>query len=184
METITLLIEEHKNIKRVLKVLRETCLQILDHGEVDFETFYTVLDFLKNYAERHHNEEEDVLLKKMEEELDETATRDSIKGIFAEHQLGQHYIAKLENALERVESGEKDARLDIIANAVAYSDLADEHINKENNAIYTYAEEHLSSEAIEEIEKKVREIERIAGKDHMQDKYIKIIDDLETRLAF
>ena len=181
METISLLMDEHKNIQRVLKVSRKLCLKILYDGEVDYEAFDVIIDFLKNYADRHHHSEEDILLRKMEDELDET---DQIEKMFAEHDLAKVFVANLEQALERVKEGEEDSKLDVIANAVAYADLLNRHIEKENNIIYKYAETNLSQEALDEVERKVREIEKVAGEKKITSKYTKILDNLEVRTAF
>ena len=43
-----------------------------------------------------------------------------------------------------------DARLDIIANSISYTDLLDRHIEKENNVIYKFANNTLSQKVKKE----------------------------------
>lgn len=99
MNVIALMKEEHKYIKWMLAVIRKLCVQILDGAEVDFESFYKATDFIRNYADKHHhNKEEDILFNKMEE------------------------------ALQRVKEGDRDARVDVIANAVLVDELEREAV--------------------------------------------------------
>ncbi len=64
-----------------------------------------------------------------------------------EHDLSRLYIANLEKALDEYENGNDEARLDIIANAISYTDLLDRHIEKENNALYKFANNMLTEKA-------------------------------------
>ncbi|SKC48707.1 hemerythrin domain-containing protein [Maledivibacter halophilus] len=180
MDAITLMIEEHKNIKKVLRVARKLCINILNRGEVNYEAFNIVVDFVKNYADKHHhNKEEDILFKKMSEELGEEIERGSIYGMFAEHDMGRLYMKNLVEALDRVNNGDDDSKVDIIANTISYTDLLHRHIDKEDNAIYEFGKRNLSMEAMLEVEERCREVEDIAKEKNIQKKYIKAIEELE-----
>ncbi|SDC30050.1 MULTISPECIES: hemerythrin domain-containing protein [unclassified Candidatus Frackibacter] len=183
MEAIDLLIKEHDNIKRVLAVARKLCLKILEEGEVDFEVFEKIIDFVKNYADdHHHGKEEDILFERMSDELDKDVKEITISAMFSEHDFGRYFISKLETALKEVKSGDEEAKIDIIANAVGYADLLDGHIFKENNMVYNYGKENLSSDTLQEIGVSCKEVEEKAAQEGIQDKYIKMIDDLEQRV--
>ena len=56
MDSIALMVEEHKNIKRMLKVIRKYCYRILKGMEIEYEDFYRIIDFIKNYADAHHHQ--------------------------------------------------------------------------------------------------------------------------------
>ena len=64
MECIQLMIDEHKNIKRMLAVIRKLCYKVLEQEKVDYEDFFKVIDFVRNYADRHHHGKEETLLFK------------------------------------------------------------------------------------------------------------------------
>ncbi len=180
MNAISLMVEEHKNIKRVLKAIRKLCIKILNGEEVDYNVFYKVIDFVRNYADKHHHsKEEEILFKKMSEELGETIEKGPIMGMLTEHDLGRLYMSNLEEALKRVENGDKDSRVDVIANSVSYTDLLYRHIDKEDNAIYKFGEKQLSKEALEEVEKKCKEVEEEALNNGIQEKYLSLIEELE-----
>lgn len=180
MNAISLMVDEHKNIKRVLKVTRKLCIRILNGEEVNYKAFNMVVDFVRNYADsHHHSKEEDILFKKMSEELGEEVANGPIYGMFADHDMGRLYIRNLVKALELVKNGDTDSRVDIIANAISYTDLLHRHIDKEDNAIYKFGESRLSKEALIEVEEKCREVEGIAKEKGIQSKYIDMIEELE-----
>ncbi len=181
MDAIEVMVEEHKNIKRALKAIRKLCIKVLNGEEVNYEVFYKVIDFVRNYADKHHHsKEEKILFKKMAAELGETIEKGPIMGMLAEHDLGRLYMSNLEAALERVKNGDEDSRVDIIANSISYTDLLYRHIDKEDNAIYKFGQRQLSKEAMEEVEKKCREVEETAINNGIQEKYLKLIDELES----
>ena len=55
MNAIDIMNEEHKYIKRMLKVVRSACFKILQNEYVNYEDFYSIIDFIKNYADAHHH---------------------------------------------------------------------------------------------------------------------------------
>jgi hemerythrin-like domain-containing protein len=153
MTLIEIMIEEHKNIKRMLLVIRSYCLRILKGEEVELEDIRDIIDFVRSYADKyHHGKEESMLFKRMTEELGPTADKLVRYGMLVEHDLGRLYMSQLESAIGRVEMGDMEAKLDIIANAIGYTDLLTRHINKEDNVVYKFAENNLSKDSIKELE--------------------------------
>lgn len=183
MNAIELMIEEHKHIKRVLKITRHFCIQIMNGAAIDDDTFRKVIDFVRNYADKHHHsKEEDILFKKMSMDLGEVIEKGPIMGMFAEHDLGRLFISNLEQALDKVKQGDQDARVDVVANAIAYTDLLYRHIDKEDHAIYTFAQKKLSQEALEDIEAQCTAVEISAHERKIQAHYLELINDLEGRM--
>lgn len=62
MNCIELMVEEHKYIKRVLAVIRKYCYRILNGETVQYEGFYKIIDFVRNYADKHHHGKEETML--------------------------------------------------------------------------------------------------------------------------
>lgn len=183
MKAIELMIKEHDNVLRMIKVIRKYCYKVLKDENIDYRDFYKIIAFIKNYTDAHHHaKEEDVLFKIMGEEIPKLANNGAITGMLIEHDMARLYISNLEKALEEYEKGKDEARLDIIANAISYGDLLARHIDKENNVIYKFAEKMLSDETKKEINRLSREIEEAAEKEGTQEKYIKLLDELEKKV--
>ncbi len=181
MDSIELMKEEHKFIKRGLKVIRKICIAILETGKVSYDDFVKMIDFIRNYADKHHHsKEENILFKKMEEELGEKV-KAPLSGMLVEHDLGRLFISNLEEALKKFKEGDMEARVDIIANSIGYCDLLNRHIDKEDNAIYNFAKRSLSEASLKEIEDRCIELEDCAGKENTQNNYIKMLEQLEEK---
>lgn len=181
MDAVELMKEEHGNIKRGLQVIRKMCISILESGEVCYEDFENIIEFIRNYADKHHhNKEESILFKKMEEQIGEMV-KAPLSGMFIEHDLGRLFISNLETSLKRVKDGDKDSRVDVIANAVGYADLLNRHIDKEDKVIYSFAKRSLNADALEDVNHECQLVEESAGEKNIQETYIKIIEKLETK---
>lgn len=182
MSAIALMIEEHRYIKRILKLIRKLCVKIFNKEAIDYDDFYKIIDFVRNYADKHHhNKEEDILFKKMSEELGPEVSNGPIWGMLAEHNLGRLYISNLEKALNQVKTGDEESKIDIIANAISYVNLLNGHIDKEDNAIYQYGQNNLSQETMNLVEKMCQETEDIASNKNIQKYYTELVESLESK---
>lgn len=182
MEAIELMVKEHDNIRRVLKLIRNISYRVLNKDEYDLEDFPKIIDFVRTYADKHHHgKEEDILFETMKKDLEAVAKSGAITGMYIEHDMGRLYMANLEKALEEFVSGSDKARLDIIANAVSYANLLERHIEKENTALYKLAERMLKEDSKTFIDKESKKVEDLASKAGLQDKYIALIDKLENK---
>ncbi|HEY8892138.1 MAG TPA: hemerythrin domain-containing protein [Clostridium sp.] len=184
MNAIDLMVEEHKLIKRMLVVTRKISIKVLNNEQVDYNDFNKVIDFVRNFADKHHHSKEEVILfKKMGEVLGDRITNGPIMGMLVEHDLGRLFIRNLETSLVKFKAGDSDSRVDIIANAIAYTDLLYRHIDKEDTTIYTFALRKLSKDQLEEIDKACFKVETDATKNKLQDKYVALLSELESKIS-
>ncbi len=182
MESIKIMVAEHENVRRMLKVIRNISYRVLTNGEYDLDDFPRIIDFVRTYTDKlHHGKEEDILFVTMEKELEKLAKSGAIKGMYIEHDNGRLYMANLEKGVEAFRQGKDDARLDIIANAICYTDLLDRHIEKENTAMYTFAERMLSDELKAYIDEESRKVDVEATSRGTQDKYESMLSELEKK---
>lgn len=176
------MVEEHENIRRMLKITRNICYRLMTKDDYDISDFPRIIDFIRGYADKHHHgKEEDILFETMNNELEKLAKSGAITGMYIEHDLGRLYMLNLEEALKNFESGNDEARMDIIANAVSYTNLLERHIEKENTALYKFAEKMLKDEAKSYIDKESQKIEDLASESGLQEKYLALISELEKK---
>ena len=79
--------------------------------------------------------------------------------MLVEHDLGRSYIRNLEEALNKYKNGEEEAKLDIVANAVSYTTLLENHIHKEDNVIFNFAKRSLNEDIRKVIDEECFEYE-------------------------
>lgn len=182
MESIRIMVEEHENIRRMLKVARNISYEVMTEGDFNIDDIPKIIDFIRVYADQHHHgKEEDILFETMNKKLDKLAKSGALTGMYIEHDLGRLYMGNLEDAVGKFREGKDDARLDIIANLITYADLLERHIEKENTAMYRFAEEMLSDDSKSYIEDECEKVEGQARAEGLQDKYIAILEELEKR---
>lgn len=183
MNSIELMVDEHKYIMRMLKVVRQACFNILKGQEIDYGDFDKMMDFIKNYADvHHHGKEEKILFSEMVDKLGKMGTNLVTHGMLVEHDLGRLYMSELRTALTRDSEGEEEAKLDVIANAVGYTNHLTRHIAKEDQLIFPYASGNLSEETMKSIEERVVEFEKDAQEKKIQEYYKNLLEELENKL--
>lgn len=182
MNGITLMVEEHGNIKRMLVVMRKACLAILNGQEINYEDFEDMIDFVKNYADSHHHgKEEKILFTRMINEIGGAAEKLVRHGMLVEHDLGRLHIVNLKEALDKVKMGDNEAKLDVIANAISYTHLLSRHIDKEDNAAYPYAQRGFSEKTLNVIDLECGVFEQEQEEKGIQKKYLQILERLEKQ---
>jgi hemerythrin-like domain-containing protein len=180
MDAIELMMEEHKYILRMLKVVRKSCFKVLKGADINYEEFYSIIDFIKNYADgHHHNKEEIMLFNRMVENLGALGEKTIKYGMLVEHDMGRLYIKNLVEALEKVKNGDEEAKLDVIANAISYTELLQRHIDKEDNVIYKFAKRELKDDVFKIIDKECIDYEK--NNTNVKDENISILEKLEEK---
>lgn len=180
MKAIDIMMEEHKYILRMLKIVRRSCLNILQGEEVNYDDFYSMMEFIRTYADAHHHKkEEKILFRKMVENLGAVGEKVINNGMLVEHDLGRLYIKSLDEALEALKDGHEDAKLDVIANAISYTHLLQRHIEKEDSVIYKFAQRELKEEVLRAIDEQCVEYEK--NNEATRDKNINILEKLEKK---
>lgn len=182
MDGIALMMDEHKKIRRMLIIIRSACMDVMNGCEVNFEDFENIIDFVKNYADNHHHgKEEKFLFNKMVDELGGAAEKLVKFGMLVEHDLGRMYIRDLGEALEKYKAGDKEAKLDIVANAVSYANLLSRHVDKEDNVVYPFAKRELCEDSLNKMNTECHIFEEETSKEGIQDRYIKVLEILEKK---
>lgn len=167
--------DEHQNILKVIKALKNECRAIETGQAVDREFFTAAIDFIRNYADKfHHAKEEGLLFKEM--------CQDSVKmhcnpidQMLHEHDLGREFVKNLEIA---VATGDGQQ---VVFNAQGYAMLLEEHIFKEDNILYPMAEEVLPETVKEKLESDFIKAEQEKFTPEMIQKYLAIAKEFGSR---
>jgi len=182
MNSVEIMIKEHDNILRMLKVVRKACFKVLSGEDIDYGDFYKMIEFIRQYADAHHHgKEEKFLFKEMQANLGKLGENLITHGMLVEHDYGRLYMNDLTEALQRVKDGDEESRLDVISNAIGYTNLLARHIAKENDAVYNFGETNLPKDIMEQVNLKSEEFEREAEKCGTQKYYLDILGNLEKK---
>ena len=182
MTSIEIMVNEHKNIVRMLKVVRSASYRILKGEEINYEDFDKMIDFIKNYADvHHHGKEEKFLFKEMVDNLGKIGENLIKRGMLVEHDWGRLFISELVVALEKVKLGNEESKIDVIANAVGYANHLARHIKKEDELVYTFAEKELESEILDRVNSQTEVFEKEADEKGVQKHYVEILEELELK---
>ena len=182
MTSIEIMVEEHKNIVRMLKVVRAASYEILQGKEINYEDFDKMIDFIKNYADvHHHGKEEKFLFKEMVDNLGKIGENLIKSGMLVEHDWGRLFISELISALEKVKNGNEESKIDVIANAVGYANHLSRHIKKEDELVYTFAEKKLEPGILGHVNAQTDEFEKEAEEKGIQKHYIGLLEELEAK---
>ena len=176
------MVKQHANISRMLKVIKEICCGILEGAEIDQKEFAEILDFIRRYADGyHHRREELVLFPEMVDHLEEVASIIIKHGMLVEHDLVRAHVRALDEALKLYAQEPKtEYKLQILTEAMAYANRLQQHVEKENNVVYPLADRGLSDDIKNKIDTTVHEMEAEEGPDFAKG-YLALLDRLEKK---
>jgi len=181
MNNIQIMINEHIKIARMLDVIKIICKDIFETKNVDIDDINKIIDFIQNYADKHHHEkEENYLFKEMIEHLGHNGKNLITHGMLVEHNFARLYLSMLQKAVCQVKTDDY-AKIDIIANLVSYGNLLSLHIQKEDNVIYNFGYKNLPKDIADKVDKTVLEIYNSPASIAIEEKYEKVICELETK---
>jgi len=170
---LKLLSDEHQNILKVIDALLKECDVLASGKEINKDFFKKIIEFVRGYADKfHHAKEEDILFVELSKDEAQMHCNPTQQMLY-EHDLGRNFIKELE---EGVKNNNKNK---IIENARGYARLLQEHIFKEDNVLYSMADEALSQEIKKTI---LARFEKI-GQEFTEEnkKYIFLAEELTKR---
>lgn len=180
MNAIELMVKEHENICVMINIVREACYKVVTGEKINYDDFNFMIDFIKNYADKHHHGKEEVFLfNRMVDEIGDTAEKLVKHGMLVEHDLGRLYISDLSKALEDLKAGNDKAKVDVIGSAISYCNLLTRHIDKENKVAYTFANRMLKDETLNTINDETKAFEE-ENKENSE-KYLKVLENLKKK---
>lgn len=144
--------KEHDAILFVLKIL-DKMMSAKVEDSVRLPYYGELVDFLKIFADKcHHGKEENYLFKELVEKGIENEGG-PVGAMLKEHAQGRMLIARMSESLDSQNvAGFQE-------NAIKYSELLRNHIEKENNILFNMADTVLDEEAQEDLFEKFEQHE-------------------------
>lgn len=141
---IQILLEEHRNIDKLLLVL-ENELEVFDRSEVpDYEILQAVLQYFEDYPEKFHHPKEDMVFEKLK--MRDPAAAERIGDVEAEHELETSRLHRLVEAVEEILAGREFLRQafhDVVSDFIKHQR---QHMDKEERLLFPAAVQRLRPE--------------------------------------
>jgi len=176
------LMDEHRIIERMLRVLIGAAGRVERGEEVSPSVFARGLDFIRNFADRwHHGKEEDLLFAALEKH-GLPRVGGPLAVMLLEHEEGRKYVRGMAGALELWQEGDKSAAKTVARNARGYCDVLSRHIPKEDQILYPMGEDMLPEGEKKELLAAYAGAERQQGEGKGRE-YLGLVEELEKELA-
>jgi hemerythrin-like domain-containing protein len=146
MRAVELLLEDHGEIERMLRILAGAVARLRSGEPVDGAVFQQVAKIMLEFADRyHHVREEEHVFPVLEQYalLTMAGRLDCMPG---EHEIGRGLTTKLRDAADRYAGGDATAIPEILDAAGGYLQLLGHHMGIEEGVLFELADKVVSDE--------------------------------------
>ncbi len=150
---IDILLEEHRNIEKLLVVLEQE-LDVFDHNDSpDYEILQSVIDYFQHYPEGYHHPKEDILFEKLK--LRDPAAAKRIGDVEDEHELESERLNRFAEAVSDILAGREYLRQNFHDLVREFIEYQRQHMEKEERLLFPAAAKALRSEDWAEIDSRI-----------------------------
>ena len=152
---IQILLEEHRNIDKLLLVLEHE-LEVFDRSEEpDYEILQAVIQYFQDYPESCHHPKEDMVFEKLK--VRDPAAANRIGDVEAEHQVETKRLRQLVEAVEEILAGREFLRQtfhDVVRDFIEHQR---QHMDKEERLLFPAAIQGLRPDDWAEIDARLND---------------------------
>ena len=152
---IAILLEEHRNIEKLLLVLEQE-LEVFDHSESpDYEILQAIIEYFLDYPESYHHPKEDMVFEKLK--MRDPAAAERVGDAEAEHEIETMRLRRLVEAVEEILAGREFLRQtfhDVVNDFIEHQR---KHMDKEERLLFPAAVKSLQPEDWAEIDARLND---------------------------
>ena len=143
-ETIGELLQEHRNMAKLLDLLEAELAVYREGGVADFDLIRDIMDYTTSWPERYHHPKENLIFEKLK---DKGAEAEALAAdLVAEHEKGEEPTREMATVIGNVAQGAEIPRDLFERLAREYLDFNRRHMEKEEAQFLPLAEAALSAE--------------------------------------
>ncbi len=147
---IEILLEEHRNIEKLLRVLEQE-LEVFDRaGSPDYEILQTTIEYFRDYPERYHHPKEDIIFEKLR--LRNPTVVATVSDVESEHEYETKHLHRFAEAVDAVLAGEEYPRRNLHDALRNFIDHQRQHMHREEKLLFPAAVRVLRARDWEEID--------------------------------
>lgn len=152
---IEILLDEHRNIEKLLLVLEQE-LNVFDHAESpDYEILQTAVEYFLEYPEKYHHPKEDIIFEKLK--MRNPAAAAGIGDAESEHHLETRRLHRFAQAIDAILAGREYPRQNFHDVVRDFIDHQRQHMQKEEEFLYPAAIKDLRAEDWTEIDARLND---------------------------
>lgn len=185
MYPIQILIDEHKLVERVIKLVEKVRSKLKKNKEIPAPTFWKLVEFIQSYADViHHSKEEDILFMQMREHEAELSDKvwDQIGVLIDEHIQGLDLANEMHKAIREYQRGSTSARRRILRAINTYVDMMKSHFKSEEDDVFPAMIKVLSKSEKDKMAADFKRFDKLVGGTAAHRRYKKIVEELEEEL--
>jgi len=183
MQATDILKSEHRVIESVLKSITVAAQRLDDGLPMRPAFFLEATDFIRNFADGcHHRKEEGVLFKAMQPS-GMPVQGGPIGVMLSEHEQGRELTRAMQQAADRLQSGNEAARRPLAQAARGDADLLYQHILKEDNILFPMAERVIPANQQDQVLKDFENVEHDETGPGIHEKYLALAQALQDEIA-
>ena len=161
------LVQEHVLIKRLIHFIPSLIEELKENPQTALALIEEGLDFIRSYADRfHHAKEEEVLFKYFDENAE------IFQVMHKDHEQARSYARYTQGALDK---GDSET---VIRHLMAYRELLEDHIQKEDEVLYPWIDRNLTVSQVGELYSKFTAIDGEFGDEPKRhERYIRRLEE-------
>lgn len=153
---VLILLEEHRNIDKLLLVLEQE-LEVFDRSKgPDYEIMQAVIQYFQDYPENCHHPKEDMVFEKLKLRDPATATR--IGETETEHQVEADRVRRFAQAVDDILAGREFLRQDFHKIVRDFIEHQRQHMDKEERLLFPAAIKSLRPEDWADIDARLNDM--------------------------
>ncbi len=186
MYPIEILLDEHKLVERVIKLVEKVRSKLKKKKDIPAPTFWKLVDFLRSYSDViHHSKEEDILFMHMREHEAELSEEvwDQIGILIDEHIQGLDLANEMHKAIREYQRGSASARKRILRAVTSYVDIMKAHFKAEEDDVFPAMVKVLSQAEKDKMNADFKRFDKLVGGEAAHRRYEEIVEELEKELG-
>ena len=183
MKATEVLMSEHRIIERMITSLNKAVNALEAGKDVPAQFFLDTSNFIRGFADGcHHKKEEGVLFKAMAHNGMPESTG-PLAMMRSEHEKGRTFNRGILTAAQKMIAGDKAAVREVILNARGYTSLLTQHIAKEDQMLFSMADQIIPVSQQDAVMEDFEHVEHEEIGDGVHEKYLALVDTLEKEIS-
>jgi hemerythrin-like domain-containing protein len=172
---------EHEAVLLALELMERIVHAVSESKEGAEEDLAQLLDFFRGFVDHCHHGKEELALFPELERLGVPREGGPVGIMLSEHEIGRGHVRRLVALLEASRRGEGQARGQVMAEARAYRELLEAHIQKENRVLFPMADRLIPADRASELVQEFDRIELEHVGEGKHEAYHRMLHDLRER---